>query len=98
MAIGIGAVVAPRIAAKQFGAPAEDPTTLAWVRASGGRDLAIGMMILRSRNDPEALARTLRWSALIGLTDAATVASLRGVRPQHAVHLGGSLTLWLASR
>jgi hypothetical protein len=31
----------------------------------------------------------LGWSSLVGLGDALVVASVRGPRPQHVLHLGG---------
>ncbi len=98
VAIGAGAVVAPRFSAPQFGLPSEDRTALAFVRGLGARDVVIGALILTSRDDAPALARIFSWSSLAGLADAAALASVRGLRPQHALHLGGALALALAAR
>jgi hypothetical protein len=95
-AIGAGALAAPRLSAAQYGLPTDDPTALALVRALGARDLAIGGALVSNRDDRPALARICFWSTIVALADAAAVASVRGLRPQHAVHLGGAVALALA--
>ena len=93
--IGAGGVVAPKLSAAQFGLPAADPAALAFVRAAAVRDIVLGGIVFASLNDAKALRRVLGWSSLIGLGDALAVASVRGLRPQHAVHLGGFAALAL---
>lgn len=94
-ALGAGALVAPRVSASQFGIPTRDPAALAFVRAAGARDLALGGIVLASLRDPVMLRRVLGWVSLVGLCDAITLAAARGLRPQHAVHLGGFAALAL---
>ncbi len=96
MAIGTGAIIAPRPSAAQYGLPSNDPTALALVRALGARDIAIGGALISNRDDRPALARICFWSTIVALADAAAVASLHGLRPQHAAHIGGALALALA--
>ncbi len=95
--IGAGALIAPGISAGQYGLPTTDPTALALVRALGARDVAIGGAILANHDDRPALAGICFWATVAALTDAAAVASVRGLRPQHAIHLSGALALALAA-
>ena len=94
-AIGVGGVVAPKLSAGQFGIPTADPAALAFVRAVAVRDVILGGLVFASLNDPKALRRVLGWASVAGLGDALAVASVRGLRPQHAVHLGGFAALAL---
>jgi hypothetical protein len=95
--IAVGALIAPRRSAAFFGLPTTDPTAIALVRAVGARDLILGALVLTALDDEPALRRVLRWSALAGLADAAAVASVHGLRPQHLVHLSGAAVLALAA-
>jgi hypothetical protein len=97
LAIGGGAVVAPRFSAAQYGVPSDDAEALAFVRATGARDMLLGGLIFASLGDRAALRRTLAWSALVGLADAGIVFARHGARPAHAVHLGGFAALSLAA-
>ena len=45
IAIGLGALAAPRFSAAQYGFPAGDPPSAALVRALGARDLALGAIL-----------------------------------------------------
>jgi hypothetical protein len=87
--IGAGAFIAPKLSAGPFGIPAADPETLAYVRAAGMRDVILGGIVFASLNDRTMLRRVLGWSSLVGLGDALVLASVRGARPQHVLHLGG---------
>jgi Domain of unknown function (DUF4267) len=97
LGIGAGAVLAPRFSAGQYGLPGADPAALSFVRATGARDALLGALILTSLGDRAALRRTLAWSSLVGLADAAIVFARRGPQLQHAVHLGGFAALALAA-
>ena len=92
-AIGAGAIVAPKLSAGQFGVPTGDPAGLAFVRAAGVRDVILGGIVFASLDDRKMLRRVLGWASIVGLGDALVVASVRGLRPQHVVHLGGFAAL-----
>jgi hypothetical protein len=96
VAIGAGALVAPRLSARQYGLPTDDPTALALVRALGARDIVIGGALLANRDDRPALAKICFWSTIAAVADAAAVGSVRGLQPQHAIHISGALALALA--
>jgi len=96
-AIGVGAIVAPKLSAGQYGLPTDDPTALALFRALGARDIAIGGALISNRSDRAALARICFWATIVAFADAAAVASIHGIRPQHAIHLSGGLALALAA-
>ena len=93
--IGAGGVVAPKLSAGQFGLPTTDPAALAFVRAVAVRDVILGGIVFASLDERKTLRRVLGWSSVIGLADALAVASVRGVRPQHVLHLGGFAALAL---
>ena len=90
-------VAAPRFAAGQFGVPVRDADALAFVRATGGRDVLLGALILAALGERAALRRTLAWSSLAGLIDAGIVFARRGPRFAHVFHLGGFAALALAA-
>jgi len=46
VAIGVGAVVVPRMFAAQYGIELDDPRALAFLRAMGVRDLALGLVFV----------------------------------------------------
>jgi hypothetical protein len=91
--IGAGGVIAPKRSAAQFGIPVTDPAALAFVRAAGMRDVILGGIVFASLDDATMLRRVLGWSSVVGLGDALAVASVRGLRPQHILHLGGFAAL-----
>jgi Domain of unknown function (DUF4267) len=91
--IGAGGVIAPRLSAGQFGLPTDDPTGLAFVRAAALRDVILGGIVFASLDEPKTLRRVLGWSSVVGLGDAVAVASVRGLRPAHVLHVGGFLAL-----
>jgi hypothetical protein len=99
IAIGGGALVAPRFSARQFGVPVADENAdaLAFVRATGARDVLLGGLILASLGERAALRRTLAWSSLVGLADAGIVLARRGPRFAHVFHLGGFAALALVA-
>jgi hypothetical protein len=97
IAVGLGAVVAPRTSAVIFGVPVADRSTSAYVRATGARDVILGAIVLASLQDPRALRRVLAWTSLVGLTDAIVLAAARGPRVQHVAHLGGFAALAVAA-
>jgi hypothetical protein len=94
--IGTGAMLAPRLSAGQYGLPTGDPTALAFVRALGARDVAIGGALLANLEDRHALSGICFWATVAALADASAVTSIRGLRPQLAIHLGGAAALALA--
>jgi hypothetical protein len=91
--IGAGGVIAPKLSAGQFGIPTDDPAALAFVRAAALRDVVLGGIVFASLGEPKTLRRVLGWSSVVGLGDAVAVASVRGLRPAHALHVGGFLAL-----
>jgi hypothetical protein len=97
VAIGTGAILAPRPSAGQYGLPTDDPTALALVRALGARDITIGASLLANRTDRPALARICFWGTITALADAAAVGSVRGPQPQQIIHLSGAAALGLAA-
>ena len=91
--IGAGGAIAPKLSAGMFGLPTDDPAGLAFVRATGLRDVILGGIVFASLDNAKMLRRVLGWSSVAGLGDALAVASVRGLRPAHVLHLGGFAAL-----
>jgi len=88
IALGTGAVVLPASAAGQFGIPTDDPDALAFVRAAGARDVALGCVLLALPGEQDR-RRALGCIAVLGLIDAAIGLGARGPRPAQAIHVAG---------
>lgn len=81
LAIGVGAIVAPRMSSAQYGLPLDDARALQWVRALGVRDIAIGLVVLALlvMGEARALCWTIGLSAVVAVGDL-TIVGL-GARP-----------------
>lgn len=73
--IGIGAIVAPAFSAGQYGIVVADPRALAYLRAMGARDLALGIVLalLMALGSPGLLAASVAACALVAIVDFAVV-------------------------
>jgi hypothetical protein len=94
--IGVGALVAPRAAARQYGILLDDVRALALIRAMGVRDLVIGVLVLllASTGRSGVLALGMAASAAIALLDFAVVAADPSARPPaRLLHGGGAIAL-----
>lgn len=90
--IGVGALAAPRTAARQFGIVPGDARALAFVRAMGARDIVIGalLLLLAAAERGELLAWGLIASAGIAGVDFAVVSAAGARLASRLVHgLGG---------
>ena len=83
VAIGLGAVVAPRAASSQFGLAVDDPRALGLVRAMGMRDVVVGILLafVALAQGRYVLGWAMWTSALIALTDLAVVTAERRATP-----------------
>jgi hypothetical protein len=99
--IGIGAValLAPRRASQQFGIVLDDPRALAFIRALGVRDLAIGilLLLLAAAGRRELLAWAMAASALIAFVDFAVVSAAGARGAARALHAIGGIGILLAA-
>ncbi len=79
VAIGVGAVVAPRAASAQFGLAVDDPRALGLVRAMGMRDVVIGGLLglVALSQARHVLGWGMCVSALVAVTDLAVVTADR---------------------
>jgi hypothetical protein len=96
VAIGLGAMAAPRFSSGQYGMPTEHPVALALVRALGVRDLVLGIVIgaLLALGATRALGITLLVTALVAGVDLTLVR--RGPLRSRVVHAAGGVALVLA--
>jgi hypothetical protein len=104
LAIGAGALVAPRAASRQYGIPFDDARALALIRAMAVRDVVIGvlLLLLASAGRRDLLAWGLLASAAIAALDFAVVSRERppaGRAPllPRLLHAAGALGLLLAA-
>jgi hypothetical protein len=81
MAIGIGALLAPRVALRALGLPPTGPEAPALARLAGGRDVTLAALTLAVREDPAGLRRVGLAAAAADAADAA-VFGLAGRRPE----------------
>ena len=107
--IGVGALVAPRAASRQYGILLDDARSLAFIRAMGVRDLVIGVfvLLLASTGRRDLLALGMAASAAVALLDFAVVSGDRapGATPAQAatrsparlLHGGGAIALLVAA-
>jgi hypothetical protein len=81
VAVGVGALVAPRMAASQYGIVVDDPRALAFVRAMAVRDLVIGVLLglMATSGSRGPVAWGLYVTAVIALVDLAVVTIARPV-------------------
>lgn len=95
--IAVGSLVAPRALAQTYGLPAQDRNGLAYVRAMGIRDGALGAIGLAFtlRDNRAALRTTLGLSTLVACGDFALVLAARGrsAWPSLALHASGVVGL-----
>jgi len=95
--VGALAMLAPKNSAGQYGMATGDPAGLGFVRATGARDVLFGLVLFGELDHPRTLRRVLGLVSMLGLADAAILASVRGIRPQHVIHLAGFGALALAT-
>ena len=82
VAVGLGALVVPRIAASQYGIVIDDPRALALFRAMGVRDVVIAVLIalLAVERAREAVAWGMFATAVVAVIDLAVVMGDRRTR------------------
>lgn len=107
VAVGVGALVAPRASALQYGVVVDDVRSLAFIRAMGVRDLVIGVLIglLASTRSRELAAWALYATTLVAILDFVVVTidrptilareKTRGIPPR-VLHAAGAIGLGLA--
>src|SRR5262245_47051800 len=103
VALGAGALVAPRTASAQFGIVLDDPRALAFIRAMGVRDLALGILLalLALQRARDALAWGMFAVRLVALADFAVVTAdhrpgAGGVDRSRYLHAVGAIGLLVA--
>ena len=105
LAIGVAALVAPKMSSEQYGLPSSEPFALAFVRALGVRDLVLGLIVLffvvgGSRG---AASAVLAVCVLVALADGLLVYRERGTSAlksliTHGVGGIALLVAWAALR
>lgn len=93
LGIGAAAWTWPQRSTSTYGIPADDPDTLAYVRASAARDLVMGAMVLyaAAQNDRKAMEAGLAVCAIAPAADFYLAYRRRGAVPQLAIHGAGVL-------
>jgi hypothetical protein len=98
VAIGVGALLAPRAASHQYGIAHDDPRALALIRAMGVRDLVLGalVLLLAATGRRDLLALGLAASVLVAALDFAVVSADPSARRNARILHGGGALLVLA--
>jgi hypothetical protein len=105
VAMGVGAMIAPRMFGAQYGIELDDPRALAFLRAMGARDLVIGMLLALLLG---AHTRILLGWAMCAIVPVAAIDLLivtsdrratgaRGVGRAPLLHAAGALGLLLTA-
>ena len=97
LGIGAGALLAPRVSARQYGIVLDDARALAFIRAMGARDVVLGvlLLLLASAERRDLLALGVVASAAVAAVDFVVVSRDRPPAPARArlLHAGGALGL-----
>ena len=93
LVIGALALVAPGILSQSYGVAVDDPRAFVYVRATGARDVLLGLILVASAYLGDILQLMIICSAglVLSLADflIAFLASGRRLAPQLFAHLGG---------
>jgi hypothetical protein len=97
--IGLAAGLAPRALAWGFGMPADGPAARFYVRATGSRDLILGLILIVQivHGSTRVLAPSLALGAFIAAADLAQVLGTAGTRRSAGVIHGASVVLLLVA-
>jgi uncharacterized protein DUF4267 len=97
--IGVAAGLVPRAVAWGFGMPANDAAAQLYVRATGSRDLILGLILIVQivHGATGILAPSLALGAFIAAGDLALVLGTPGTRRSAGVVHGGSVVLLLVA-
>ncbi len=93
-AVGALALISPRRLARTYGVEARDRAALVWVRATGARDIAFGIILafIAFRQDLiEVLFLCIIGLALSIADFFLAVTFSRRLRSEHGAHLGGAV-------
>lgn len=94
MLIGIGFLVAPRIASEGFGIPLDGGPGLAFARVKGIRDIFAGLVVLPFlfRGERRAVAWVMLTATLIPIVDGFIVLNSLGAHPLFlSIHWGAAV-------
>jgi len=101
LALGVGAIAAPGPSAGGYGIPSEDAAALAYVRATGARDVVLGVLvaIFLVLGKHRTVGVIVGVCALAAVADFLIVAAARrpGAERNLAIHGGGAAGCALVS-
>lgn len=92
LGLGVGALIAPGWSSQTYGVLATEAT---WVRATGMRDLVLGLALLALRSAPDAQRRLLPIILLLPVADAILVLHAGQSLTSAAPHIGGMVAVGL---
>jgi hypothetical protein len=103
--LGAGALVFPGPSSRGYGLPSNDPTAQAYVRATGLRDLVLGLILgaLAGEDSRSGLTSAVAASTLVAAGDFALVSrsdtkEAKLATKVHGTGILGLLTLWAILR
>lgn len=94
IAVGALALVSPRRLARSYGVGVTDAPSFVYVRATGARDLILGIVFAAAtyRGDPVALLFLCALGLLLSLADFTLAFTFaRSFRSELAAHIGGAI-------
>lgn len=94
LAVGVLALISPRRLARSYGVDVRDRAALVWVRATGARDAALGIILafIAFRQDLIEILVLCVIGLALSITDFFLAVSFaRRLRSEHGAHLGGAI-------
>lgn len=94
IAVGVLALIAPAMLSRSYGVPVEAPPALAYVRATGARDLILGAIFSANvyLHDGLVLFVLALGGIALSLADFSIAFGFaRGFRSEQLAHIGGAL-------
>jgi Domain of unknown function (DUF4267) len=93
VAIGLVALLSPRRLARSYGVEVNDAAGIVWVRATGARDIVLGLILGYTAYQQEFPTTMLICATgfILSIVDfLLAVTYARRLRSEHAAHLGGA--------
>lgn len=94
LAVGILALLSPRRLARSYGVEVRDAASFVWVRATGARDIILGIVLGVATLVDETTMLVVLCGAGIALSLADFLLAMtfaKRLRAEHGAHLGGAI-------
>lgn len=94
LAVGALALISPQRLSRSYGVEVTDATSIVWVRATGARDILLGILLAVAAfldDTPELLVLCAAGLALSLIDFLLAMTFARRLRSEHGAHIGGAI-------